>query len=93
MKTTRQILVAVALCVGLIGTAQAHVSVGIGIGIGGPILPVVPTVPVAVYPAPPVAYYAPPPPTPVYYSQPVWYPHYYGWHANYYSGWRGGWAY
>jgi len=85
-------IVAAALAVGLVGAADAHVSVGIGLG-----FPVAPAYPVVA--APPVAY-APPPvvyaPPVAYAPPPVVVGGYYGyygyghpyWHHRYYRGYR-----
>ena len=61
MKAIRQAALAVALSVGLVSAAEAHVFVGFGIGV--PMAPMVAAVPIA-----PVPVYAPPPP-PVYYAR------------------------
>jgi hypothetical protein len=75
-------IVAASLGAGLVGAAQAHVSVGIGIGV--PAYPVY-AAPVYVAPPPPPVVYQPPvvyapPPVVVggYYGRPYWNRGYYG---------------
>ncbi|HXZ09380.1 MAG TPA: hypothetical protein VEI25_15120 [Paraburkholderia sp.] len=92
MKGIRQAVVAVALSVGLVSCAEAHVFVGVGISTPV-VMPAVPAVPVVAAPiyVPRPVYYAPPPvyTTPVvvgYYGHPGWgYRHYYGYGYGY---WR-----
>src|SRR6202012_4143820 len=76
MKKVLPVLVAAALGIGLIGTAQAHVFVGIGVGVpfqpaypvyGAPLAYYPPPPPRVIYAAPPPVVYAPPPPVVVGY--------------------------
>jgi|HubBroStandDraft_5_1064220.scaffolds.fasta_scaffold116957_2 hypothetical protein len=82
MKKVLPVLVAAALGIGLISSAQAHVFVGIGVGV--PFRPAYPVyaAPLAYYPPPaPSIVYAPPPPPVVYAPPPPvvvgYYPHRY----------------
>jgi hypothetical protein len=67
VKKLGGLLVAGALGVGLVGAAQAHVSIGVGIGV--PAYPVYAAPPAPVYMAPPQPVYVAPPP-PVVYAPP-----------------------
>jgi hypothetical protein len=92
MKAIRQAALAVALSVGLVSAAEAHVFVGFGVGVPmAPMVAAVPIAPVPVYaPPPPPVYYAPPPPM---YAPPVvvgYYGHPRGWYRHYGYGYRYG---